>query len=60
VSGTPTLNYHVFEDYIGRTVYKGTGTVTFICYYPYAHTPTDIRYGVDGKYINHYFHSEFD
>ena len=60
VTGTPTLTYNVFDDYNGKTVYKGTGTVTFTCYYPYAHTPTDLRNGVDGKYLNHYFQSEFE
>lgn len=54
VTGQPILNYNVFDDNDGRTVYKGTGSVTFTCYFPYAHTPTDLKDGLDGKYINYY------
>lgn len=38
VSDRVTLSYVPFDGNDG-TIYKGTGTVNFVCDYPYAHTP---------------------
>lgn len=38
VTGSATLKTICFELEEGR-VYRGEGTITFTCYYPYAHTP---------------------
>lgn len=41
VSGTPSLKYIPFiVD--GQRVYKGEGTVQFVAYWPYAHTPDKV------------------
>ena len=60
VTGTPNIKYIPFDDDEHGTIYKGEGSVTFTCYYPYAHTPYDLINGVDGRYPNHYFNSKFD
>ena len=44
VTGTPQIKAHVFEE-SGVRVYKGTGSVTFTCYYPYARTPDFVKQG---------------
>ena len=58
VNGIPTINTFAFyQD--GKRVYKGTGQIKFICYYPYAHTPTWIEYRgakLDGKLASSYVH----
>lgn len=36
------LKYLCFSDSGGNRVYKGDGNITFICYYPYAHTPIEV------------------
>lgn len=41
VTGSATLKTVCFEQEEGRT-YRGEGTITFTCYYPYAHTPKSI------------------
>ncbi len=46
VSGTPTWKYVCFDDENGERVYKGEGSIQFICYYPFARS----RY----KYLNNY------
>jgi predicted phage tail component-like protein len=38
VSGQPTFKYLPFEIN-GKRVYRGEGSVKFVSYYPYAHTP---------------------
>ena len=38
VTGTPSMKHLCFEEN-GQRVYKGEGSITFTCYYPYAHTP---------------------
>ena len=70
VTGTPALKTICFEERGRPRVYKGTGTVGFTCYCPYAHTPkqiktieltseqdgqtTKIEYTVDGKCLEYY------
>lgn len=60
VKGTPTIKYVPFDYYQWEgegenktqrkeTIYKGEGSISFICYYPYAHTPTQ------EKEINNYW-----
>ena len=41
VTGTASLKHICFEVG-GQRVYKGEGSITFTCYYPYAHTPTKL------------------
>ena len=38
VTGNATLKYLPFEEN-GQRIYKGEGTVQFVAYWPYAHTP---------------------
>ena len=53
VNGTPTIKALPYEDSTYGRIYKGTGTVNFVCYYPYAHTPRYVEYDdgvkLDGK-----------
>lgn len=42
VTGSATMKYICFEDKQGR-VYNGDGTLQFTCYYPYAHTPKQVK-----------------
>ena len=50
VSGQPQLNYIPFQnydsDFLGGTprIYKGEGTINFVCYDPFAHCPNDYKY----------------
>lgn len=46
-----------FSDSKGNRVYKGDGSITFICYYPYAHTSVEVPNiygGGDGRLISSY------
>ena len=43
VTGQPTIKANIFEEK-GVRKYKGTGSVTFTCYYPYAQVPDIISY----------------
>ena len=36
ISGSPTLDFICFDKTDGSRVYKGEGSIEFICYYPYA------------------------
>lgn len=38
VTGTASIKHLCFEEN-GERVYKGEGSITFTCYYPFAHTP---------------------
>ena len=38
VTGSAQIKHLCFEEN-GERVYKGEGSITFTCYYPYAHTP---------------------
>lgn len=50
VSGQPQLNYIPFQnydsDFLDGTprIYKGEGTINFVCYDPFAHCPNDYKY----------------
>lgn len=50
VSGQPQLNYIPFQnydsDFLGGTprIYKGEGTINFVCYDPFAHCLNDYKY----------------
>ena len=57
VTGTPQLSVLPFDetiDGVEKRVYKGTGSVQFVCYWPYAHTPDLINrlVEVDGDRTN--------
>ena len=39
VSSPIQINYICFDKPNGERVYKGDGTISFTCHYPYAHTP---------------------
>jgi phage-related protein len=59
VSQPVDLKYIVFDNPAGgERIYKGTGTINFICYQPYAHTPKDIRNGKDGRFIQYYLSNQ--
>ena len=53
-TGELKLEYVPFADYHNKTVYKGTGTISFICYEPFASTRTDIRNMVDGRHFGYF------
>ena len=49
VIGTPQYNYICFNNYeddsnINPRIYKGEGTINFICYDPFAHCPNQYKY----------------
>ncbi len=44
VTGNATVSALAFSINGRHRVYKGTGSVQFTCYYPYAHTPDKIRF----------------
>ena len=44
VTGQPQLQVIPFDDGNGGVLYKGEGTVQFIAYYPYAHTPDFVQW----------------
>lgn len=50
VSSQPQLNYIPFQNYdsgfLSGTprIYKGEGTINFVCYDPFAHCPNDYKY----------------
>lgn len=46
INGQPKLNFICFDDDNGQRIYKGEGTVSFICYTPFARS----RY----KYLDQY------
>lgn len=70
VTGSPTFSALPFEDATLKRVYKGTGTIQFTCYYPYARTPDKVqRWGLDtntwvdveksvpdGRHIDQYYY----
>lgn len=56
VIGTPQYNYICFNNYeddsnINPRIYKGEGTINFICYDPFAHTPNKCKY-LDNYVVN--------
>ena len=42
-AGNSSIKYIPFDDENGQRVYKGEGTVQFVAYWPYAHTPDKIQ-----------------
>lgn len=79
VTGTPqikTIPFSVMENGVVKRVYKGEGSVTFTCFYPYAHTPDwywkktsnsyekskklDNGSEFDGRYPYHYLGKSID
>lgn len=49
VTGTPQYNYICFNNYeddsnVNPRIYKGEGTINFICYEPFAHCPNQYKY----------------
>lgn len=60
ITGTPQLQYIPFNNYDDDAatrprIYKGEGTITFTCFEPFAHCPSDYKYldiwNVPGDYI---------
>ena len=41
VTGTASMKHLCFEEN-GKRIYKGEGSITFTCYYPFAHSPTKL------------------
>lgn len=61
VTGTPQLSVLPFEemiDGVAKRVYKGTGSVQFVCYWPYAHTPDFIAFRSNGEYTTEYIEQD--
>lgn len=60
VSGTPQIKAVCFDDSNGQRIYKGEGSVSFVSYFPYGHTPTVLwdanfeQIEVDGRNIDEY------
>ena len=57
VQGKVQLKYLCFDKSKDVRVYKGDGSINFVCYYPYAHTPAEVSsiYGSgDGRLITSY------
>lgn len=50
VQSPPSLNYICFDEG-GQRIYKGEGTIQFICYYPFAHSVY--------KFLNQYADSSY-
>ena len=67
VTGQPNIKFIPFDDYnasgqkVGR-IYKGEGSVTFTCYWPYAHTPDYIGATgtANGKDLDSYTDADFN
>ena len=63
VTGTASMKHLCFEEN-GERIYKGEGSITFTCYYPFARTPKKLwaikengEYVLeerDGKFLNNY------
>ena len=60
-AGNSSIKYIPFDDENGQRVYKGEGTVQFVAYWPYAHTPDWVAYTnskgttkKDGRLISSY------
>ena len=54
VSATPKMNYVLFGEDDEERIYKGEITVQLTAYYPFAHTPTSTKFGVDGRYFQYF------
>ena len=54
-AGNSSIKYIPFDDENGQRVYKGEGTVQFVAYWPYAHTPDYVGSGnANGKIFDSY------
>ena len=53
VTGTPTYQFMCFEK-DGINYYSGQGSLTFTCFYPYAHTPINKSFFIDDYSITNY------
>lgn len=66
VTGQPNIKFIPFDDYnasgqkVGR-IYKGEGSITFTCYWPYAHTPDYVGATgtANGKDLDSYTATDF-
>lgn len=69
IASAPMLKALAFEEN-GQRIYKGEGSLEFICYWPYAHTPcsntkvssnfiSDGKFFGDGKNLSLYFDSVY-
>lgn len=54
VVGQPKMDFVLFGEDNEERIYKGTMTIQLTAYFPFAHTPIDKKYGVDGKYLLYY------
>ena len=53
ITGTPQFKTLCFTENDER-IYKGEGTIQFICYHPFAHTPNTTKSGGDGRSLSAY------
>ena len=53
ITGTPQFKTLCFTENDER-IYKGEGTIQFICYYPFAHTPNLTKSNEDGRSLSNY------
>jgi predicted phage tail component-like protein len=50
VTGTASMKHLCFEE-DGERIYKGEGSITFTCYYPFARTPKKLWTVKNGEYV---------
>lgn len=48
VTGSASMKHLCFTQ-DGERIYKGEGSITFTCYYPFAHSPTKLWFNQNGK-----------
>lgn len=54
VTDTPKMNFVLFGEDDEERIYKGEMTIQLTAYYPFAHTPIQTKFGVDGRYFQYY------
>ena len=57
-AGNSNIKYIPFDDENGQRVYKGEGTVQFVAYWPYAHTPDFVELN-DGTRLNGNYYKSY-
>jgi hypothetical protein len=57
-AGSSSIKYIPFNNENGQRVYKGEGTVQFVAYWPYAHTP-DFVQTPDGLLLDGNYHTSY-
>lgn len=58
VTGRPSIKTICFLEN-GQRIYKGEGSIQFVCYYPCAHTPKETISGGDGRSLESYLIEDY-